>query len=87
MTDQKKKRVFSAVLSGLIMLLVVIVSIICYQLVGILERRKQIQILNEQIAVITEEIEDVKDEIESWGCDWRKELALREQGIFGNVDE
>lgn len=87
MTDQKKTRVFSAVLSGIIMLLVVIVAILAYQLVGILERKKQIKILDEEIAILTQEIGEVKDEIESWGYDWKIELKKREQGLYENEEE
>lgn len=87
MTDQKKRRVFSAVLSGLIMLTVILVSVITYQLAGILERKKQIELLDNQIAVLTEEIENVKSEIDSWGFDWKIELAEREQGLYENEEE
>ena len=87
MTDQKKRRVFSAVLSGLIMLTVILVSVIAYQLAGILERKKQIELLNDKIAVLTEEIENVKSEIDSWGFDWKIELAEREQGLYENEEE
>ena len=87
MTDQKKRRVFSAVLSGLIMLIVVITAILAYQLAGILQRKKQIELLNNEIASITEEIENVKNEIETWGYDWKKELAEREQGLYENEEE
>lgn len=58
-----------------------------YQLVGILERKKQIELLDEKIAVLTQDIENTKSEIESWGCDWRIELAEREQGLYENEEE
>ena len=87
MSDQKKRRVFSAVLSGLIMLLVIITAILVYQLVGIIQRKKQIELLNIEIASITEDIRNVKDEIESWELDWKKEQADREQGNLRNEEE
>lgn len=87
MTDQKKRRVFSAILSGAIMLIVILVAVLVYQLVGILERKKQIELLNEKIAILTEDIENVKSEIESWGYDWKIELAEREQGLYENEEE
>lgn len=87
MTDQKKKRVFSAVLSGAIMLIVFLVAILVYQLVGILERKKQIELLDEKIAILNEDIKNVKSEIESWGYDWKIELAEREQGLYENNEE
>ncbi len=87
MTDQKKRRVFSAVLSGAIMLIVILVAILVYQLVGILERKKQIELLDEKIQILTNDIENVKSEIESWGYDWKIELAEREQGLYENEEE
>ncbi len=87
MTDQKKKRVFSAILSGLIMLAFVLVAIIVYQLAGILERKRQIEILDSKIALLNEEINSTKSEIESWGYDWKIELAEREQGLYKNEEE
>ena len=87
MTDQKKRRVFSAVLSGAIMLIVILVAILTYQLVGILERKKQIELLDEKIAILNVEIENTKSEIESWGYDWKIELAEREQGLYENEEE
>lgn len=87
MTDQKKRRVFSAVLSGLIMLTMILVSIIVYQLAGILERKKQIELLDNKITVLIEEIDNVKSEIDSWGYDWKIELAEREQGLYENEEE
>ncbi len=52
-----------------------------------LQRKNQIELLNKEIAVITQEIEDVKDEIDSWGYDWKKELAEREQGLYNGEEE
>ncbi len=87
MTDQKKKRVFSAILSGLIMLTFILVAIIVYQLAGILERKRQIEVLDGKIALLKEEIDNTKSEIESWGYDWKIELAEREQGLYENEEE
>ncbi len=87
MSDQKKRRVFSAVLSGLIMLTFILLAIIVYQLVGILQRKRQIEILDSKIALLNEEIDNTKSEIEAWGYDWKIELAEREQGLYKNEEE
>ena len=87
MSDQKKKRIFSAVLAGLIMLTSILVAVLVYQLVGILIRKQQIKILDDEITLLTREIEDVKSEIESWNYDWRIELAKREQGLYGGNED
>lgn len=87
MSDQKKKRIFSAILAGAIMLISILLAVLVYQLVGILTRKKQIEILDEKIALLTKEIENTKSEIESWDYDWRIELAKREQGIYEGNDD
>ena len=69
------------------MLLFILIAILVYQLVGILERKKQIEILDNKIALLTQEIEETKSEIESWGYDWKLELAEREQGLYKGEDE
>ena len=58
-----------------------------YQLAGILERKKQIELLDNKITVLIEEIDNVKSEIDSWGYDWKIELAEREQGLYENEEE
>ena len=79
MTELKKKRVFSAVLSGLIMLSFILFTFLIYQIVGIVTRKNEIKLLDNQIKLLTEEIEQTESEIESWGYAWKIEQAARER--------
>lgn len=87
MTDQKRRRVFSAVLSGIIMLIMVLFTVIVYQVVGIVVRKNRIKALDKEIAQITLDIQNTQSEIESWGYDWKIELAERESGLYESDDE
>lgn len=87
MTDQKRRRVFSAVLSGIIMLIMILFTVIMYQVVGIVVRKNRIKALDKEIAQITLDIQNTQSEIESWGYDWKIELAERENGLYENDDE
>lgn len=87
MTELKRRRVFSAVLSGAIMLIVVLLTVIVYQLAGIIVRKNRIKALDKEIAQITLDIQNTQSEIESWGYDWKIELAERENGLYENDDE
>ncbi len=87
MTDQKRRRVFSAVLSGVIMLIVVLLTVIVYQLAGIIIRKNRIEALDKEIQKITLDIQNTQSEIESWGYDWKIELAQRENGLYDKDDE
>ena len=81
MTELKKKRVFSAVLSGLIMLSFILFTFLIYQIVGIVTRKNEIKLLDNQIKLLTEEIKQTESEIESWGYAWKIEQAAREHGL------
>ena len=81
MTDQKKKRVFSACLAGGIMLTFILLSVLVYQVVGIFLRRKQIEFLDAEIIRLEREIKETENEIESWGLDWIIEQRARELGL------
>jgi hypothetical protein len=57
MSSEKKKRVFTAVLSGLIMLITILVAIISYQLAGIISRKNKIERLDAEIRALQLQIE------------------------------
>ena len=58
-----------------------------YQLAGIIVRKNRIKALDKEIAQITLDIQNTQSEIESWGYDWKIELAERENGLYENDDE
>ncbi len=81
MTEQKKKRVFSACLAGGIMLAFILVAVLVYQVAGIILRKKQIDFLDAEILRLEQEIKETESEIESWGLDWIIEQRARELGL------
>lgn len=58
-----------------------------YQVVGIVVRKNRIKALDKEIAQITLDIQNTQSEIESWGYDWKIELAERESGLYESDDE
>ena len=81
MTEQKKKRVFSACLAGGVMLTFILLAVLAYQVVGIITRKKQIEFLDAEIVRLEREIKETESEIEAWGLDWIIEQRARELGI------
>ena len=62
MTESKQKRLVSAITVGAVLLLVILVSVMIYQLISISVRNKQIEELRAQIAVYERMIEDGEEE-------------------------
>lgn len=84
MSEQKRKRVLSAVLSGSIMLMFVFITIIVYQTITIFVRKNQIDALDQRIFYLKTQIEETENEIDKWGYDWMIEQSQREQGILND---
>lgn len=82
MNEEKKRRVFSAVLSGMIMLVTLLVAIVTYQIVGILSRKNKIEELDAEIAYLKSQIELTEDEIASWELRWKIIERARELGMY-----
>ena len=70
MTEQKKKRVLSAVLSGMIMLTFIMITVILYQTITIFVKKNQIDGLDQRILYLKTQISQTQDEIDNWGYDW-----------------
>ena len=87
MNEEKKRRVFSAVLSGMIMLVTLLVAIITYQMVGIFTRKQRIEELDAEIAYLKSQIEQTEDEIASWELEWRIIERARELGMYFEDEE
>ena len=87
MSEQKKKRVLSASISGAIMLLCILVAIIVYQMVAILQKHNEIKRLDAEIYQIQQNIETTRSEIESWGFAWKIEERARELGLYNGDGE
>ena len=87
MSEEKRKRVLSATLSGLIMLFTVLLLILVYQIVGISVRKDRIARLDAEIQALEQDIENTEDEIESWSFEWKIEKRARELGMYRPDDE
>ena len=88
MNSEKKKRVFTAVLSGLIMFVTILVAVVSYQLVGIITRKNEIERLDAEIRELQLQIEQTEDEILSWQLEWKIiERALRLGMVFEDEED
>ena len=87
MNEEKKRRIFSAVLSGLIMLTTILVAKITYQLVGIFTRKNKIAELDAEIEYLQKQIELTEDEIASWELEWKIIERARELGMYFEDEE
>ncbi|MBR3803836.1 MAG: hypothetical protein IKJ14_00620 [Clostridia bacterium] len=87
MNEEKKRRVFSAVLSGMIMLITILVAILVYQLVGIVSRKNKIEKLDAEIAFLQSQIEQTENDIEVWGLEWKIIERARELGLYFPSEE
>lgn len=81
MQEEKKKRVMSAITSGIIMLLVILITISVYQIAGIIKRHNKINQLNSEIAYLEAQLQNTNDEIDSWALKWKIEERARELGL------
>ncbi len=87
MEEQKYKRVRNAVIFGAVLLVIVLLSILIFQLVKIKNDRKELQYLKEQIAVYRTLTEEEKDSLEAMNTrEWieqkARELGLTLEGDF-----
>ena len=96
MSEEKKRRVVSATVSGAIMLLFILVAIVVYQIVGIYVRKNRIQTLDNEIATLEQEILDTEYNklpfnltIDNVHChnDWKIEQRARELGLIYEEDD
>ena len=87
MNQEKKKRVFTAVLSGLVMFITILVAILSYQLVGIISRKNKIEKLDAEIRELQIQIEKTQDEILSWQLEWKIIERARELGMYFEDEE
>ena len=87
MSEEKKQRVVSAVVSGGIILLFTLITILVYQIVGIYTRKNRINALDAEIAQLYAQIETTEDSIEEWSQRWKIEQRARELGLIYENDE
>ncbi|MBO5712868.1 MAG: septum formation initiator family protein [Clostridia bacterium] len=69
------------------MLLVILVTILAYQLVGIYSRNNRIKALDAEIATLEAQISSTDDSIKEWSERWKIEQRARELGLMYDDDE
>lgn len=79
MSEEKRQRVFAAVLSGVIMLIAIFAAIIVYQMYGIFARKARIEKLDAEIAALEQEIKDINSETDAYRLLIEKEKARLER--------
>lgn len=84
MSEEKRQRVFSAVLSGVIMLITIFAAITVYQMYGILARKARIEKLDAEIAELEKQIEDIGSQTEAYKLLIEKEKATLERNSKEN---
>lgn len=80
MTESKAKRLIVAFTSGAVLLLVILVSVLAYQLVSIGIAKNKRAELEEQIAIYTQLTEENKNTLEARKQKWWIERRAREIG-------
>ena len=81
MSEEKKQRITSAVISGIVMLLCIVIAITVYQLVGIIQRKNKIEKLNQEIAYLESQLDETNEQIEIWSQEWKIKERARELGL------
>lgn len=84
MSEEKRQRVFAAVLSGVIMLIAIFAAIIVYQMYGIFARKARIEKLDAEIAALEREIIDIDSETDAYRLLIEKEKARLERNSKDN---
>ncbi len=80
MTEEKTKRLIVAVTVGAVLLVVILVSIMLYQLISISSERKALNELNREIAKYEQLIQEGQDTFETRSMRWWIERRALELG-------
>ncbi len=85
MDEQKLRRLIALVVPTAILLLVILLSIMIYQMIAIKIANDKVDAINHEIEIIRQENEDKQDEIDLWLNDWKIEEKARELGwLYGS---
>ena len=80
MTESKAKRLIVSITAGAVLLLVILLSVLVYQLVSIKKERDSLKEYNEQIAYYEQLIREKGDTLEARRQRWWIERRARELG-------
>lgn len=80
--NEKKKRIFVASVATGVVLLVLLLLIMCYQIIGVCSKKRELNKLNTKIEKLTKEKEETEDEIAVWLTKWKLEREARKLGYY-----
>ena len=80
MTESKAKRLIVSITAGAVLLLVILLSVLVYQIVSIKKERDSLKEYNEQIAYYEQLIREKGDTLEARRQRWWIERRARELG-------
>ena len=87
MTNDKRKRLKSAVIVGAVLFLIIIMSIVIYQCVSISARKKRVEFLEAEIQRYYQLIEQGEETIELRSLREWIEVEARELGYIWDTDK
>lgn len=80
MEEQKLKKIIAISVSAAVILLVVLISIMVYQMVMLRGGQKNVEALNAEIEMLETQREDLERQIDVWQTDWKIDERARELG-------
>ncbi|MBO7369219.1 MAG: septum formation initiator family protein [Clostridia bacterium] len=80
MEEQKLRKIIAVSVSAAVILLVVLISVMVYQMVMLRAGQKNVEALNAEIAMLEDQKEDLERRIDVWQTDWKIDERARELG-------
>ena len=80
MEEQKLRKIIAVSVSAAVILLVVLISVMVYQMIMLRAGQKNVEALNAEIAMLEDQKEDLERRIDVWQTDWKIDERARELG-------
>ena len=80
MEEQKLRKIIAVSVSAAVILLVVLISVMVYQMIMLRAVQKNVEALNAEIAMLEDQKEDLERRIDVWQTDWKIDERARELG-------
>ena len=80
MEEQKLRKIIAVSVSAAVILLVILISVMVYQMVMLRAGQKNVEALNAEIAMLEDQKEDLERRIDVWQTDWKIDERARELG-------
>ena len=86
MEEQKLRKIIAVSVSAAVILLVILISVMVYQMVMLRAGQKNVEALNAEIAMLEDQKEDLERRIDVWQTDWKIDERARELGwLYDNT--